>query len=123
VLKKISLIVLIVFYVLAGINHFRSPNSYVRIIPTYLPAPGLLNTLAGISEIGLGLMLILKQARRVAAWGIIGMLLAFLPVHIDMIIHAPMMLGDFKVTPLIAWLRIPLQGLLILWAWWYTRDK
>jgi len=121
--KKISLVILAGFYILAGINHFRSPNSYVRIIPTYLPAPYLLNILAGIFEIAFGLMLIFKQTRKMAAWGIILMLIAFLPVHIDMIIHAPMMLGDIKVTPLIAWLRIPLQGLLIWWTWWYTRDN
>jgi uncharacterized membrane protein len=122
-LKKISLIIIAGFYVLAGINHFRSPDSYIRIIPAYLPAPHLLNLLAGIFEIVFGLMLIFKQTRKMAAWGIILMLIAFLPVHIDMIIHAPVMLGNFKVTSLIAWLRIPLQELLILWAWWYTRNK
>jgi uncharacterized membrane protein len=122
-LKKISLIIIAGFYVLAGINHFRSPDRYIRIIPAYLPAPHLLNLLAGIFEIVFGLMFIFKQTRKMAAWGIILMLIAFLPVHIDMIIHAPVMLGNFKVTPLIAWLRIPLQGLLILWAWWYTRNK
>ncbi len=121
--KKISLVILAGFYILVGFNHFRSPDSYVRIIPAYLPAPHLLNTLAGIFEIAFGLMLTFKQTRKIAAWGIILMLITFLPVHIDMIIHAPMMLGNFKVTPLIAWLRIPLQGLLIFWAWWYTRDK
>jgi len=121
--KKISLIILAGFYILAGINHFRNPDSYIRIIPAYLPVPHLLNILAGICEIAFGLMFIFKQTRKMAAWGIILILIAFLPVHIDMIIHAPMMLGNFKVTPLIAWLRIPLQGLLILWAWWYTRSK
>src|SRR5476651_194759 len=121
-LKKISLVILIVFYILAGINHFRSPDGYIRIIPAYLPVPHLLNLLAGFFETAFGLMLIFKQTRKMAAWGIILMLIAFLPVHIDMIIHAPMMMGNLKVTPLIAWMRIPLQGLLILWAWWYTRD-
>ncbi|WP_448698074.1 MauE/DoxX family redox-associated membrane protein [Mucilaginibacter sp. AW1-3] len=120
-IKKLSLVILIIFYILSGINHFRNPAGYVHIIPTYLPAPGLLNILAGIFEITFGMMLMFAQTRPLAAWGIILMLLAFLPVHIDMIVHAPMMLGNFKITPLIAWLRIPLQGLLIWWAWWYTR--
>jgi len=118
--KKVSLVILIGFYMLAGVNHFRSPDSYIRIIPAYLPAPHVLNLLAGIFEIVFGAMLVFKQTRTIAAWGIILMLVAFLPVHIDMIIHAPIMLGALKVTPLIAWLRIPLQALLILWAWWYT---
>lgn len=24
-------------------------------------------------------------------------------------------------NPLFNWLRLPLQGVFILWAWWYTR--
>jgi uncharacterized membrane protein len=117
-IKNVARIVLIVFYLVAGANHFRSPQSYVHIIPAYLPYPGLLNILAGICEIGFALMFIFVETRRWAAWGIILMLLAFLPVHIDMIVHAPITLGDFEVTPLIAWLRIPLQALLMVWAWW-----
>ncbi|OCX52941.1 DoxX family protein [Mucilaginibacter sp. PPCGB 2223] len=122
-IKKISLIILIVFYILAGLNHFRSANSYIHIIPTYLPAPGLLNALAGFFEIAFGVMLVFPATQCFAAWGIIAMLIAFLPVHIDMMMRAPVMLGDIKVTPLIAWLRMPLQGLLIWWAWWYTGSK
>jgi uncharacterized membrane protein len=120
-LKKISLVILILSYAVLGMNHFRNPGSYIRIIPAYLPFPHFLNLAAGFFEIAFAFLLIFKETRKLAAWGIVLMLIAFLPVHIDMIIHAPMMLGDFKVTPLIAWLRIPLQGLLILWAWWHTR--
>ncbi len=119
--KNTSLIILILFYTVAGINHFHSPDSYIRIIPAYISYPKLANVAAGVFEIAFAILLIFKQTRRLAAWGIILMLIAFLPVHIDMISHAPLMLGSFKVTPLIAWLRIPLQGLLIAWAWWYTR--
>jgi uncharacterized membrane protein len=117
-IRNTARIVLILFYLLAGLNHFRAPQSYVAIIPGYLPYPAVLNIVAGICEIAFALLYILPKTRVWAAWGIVLMLLAFLPVHIDMILHAPLMLGNFKVTPLIAWLRLPLQMLLILWAWW-----
>jgi uncharacterized membrane protein len=117
-IRNTARIVLILFYLVAGLNHFRAPQSYVDIIPGYLPYPAVLNIVAGICEIAFALLYIFPKTRIWAAWGIILMLLAFLPVHIDMIQHAPVMLGDFKVTPLIAWLRIPLQGVLILWAWY-----
>ncbi|CAN5501987.1 DoxX family protein [soil metagenome] len=121
--KKISLIILIVGYTLAGVNHFRNPASYLKIIPGYIPLPGLANYLAGGFELLFAFMLIFTATRRLAAWGIILMLVAFLPVHISMIADAPLKLGDITVTPLLAWLRlIVLQPLLILWAWWYT-DK
>ncbi|MBW4890974.1 DoxX family protein [Mucilaginibacter sp. HMF5004] len=117
-IKKTGLVILVLFYLLAGMNHFRMPGTYVRIIPSYLPNPALLNILSGICEIVFAVLYIFPATRQLAAWGIMAMLIAFLPVHIDMILHAPVMLGNFKVTPLIAWLRIPLQALFILWAWW-----
>jgi uncharacterized membrane protein len=106
----------------AGINHFRNPESYYRIIPYYLPYPILLNALAGCFELLFGIMLIFPKTRPLAAWGIILMLIAFLPVHISMIGNAPLKLGDLTVTPLLAWIRLMiLQPLLILWAWWYVK--
>lgn len=119
-LKKISLVALILFYMIAGINHFRNPASYIKIIPHYLPYPGNLNLLAGFCEIAFALLLIFSKTRRFAAWGIILMLIAFLPVHIAMIGEAPVQVGSFIVTPLLAWTRLlVLQSFLILWAWWY----
>ncbi|MDB5115526.1 MAG: DoxX family protein [Mucilaginibacter sp.] len=119
--KKISLTILIIGYLYAGTNHFREPASYIRIIPPYIPYPKLMNLLAGIFEILFGLLLIPKTTRPLAAWGILLMLAAFLPVHIQMIIDAPLKLGTFTVTPLITWIRLFLQPVLMLWAWWYTK--
>lgn len=117
----LSLIILILLYLVAGANHFYNPASYLRIIPGYLPFHETLNLLAGVFEIAFAVLLIPIKTRKLAAWGIILMLLAFLPVHISMIGDAPLYLGKLHVTPLIAWIRlIVLQPLLILWAWWHT---
>jgi uncharacterized membrane protein len=123
ILKKISLVIMVVAYLAAGINHFINPGGYIKIIPAYLPFPQVLNLLAGICEVTFALLLISVKTRRYGAWGIILMLIAFLPTHIDMIVHAPMLVGSILVTPAIAWGRIPVQLLLILWAWWYTKVK
>lgn len=119
-LKKISLAILIIGYLCAGINHFRNPASYIRIIPHYIPYPQFINSLSGIFEILFGLLLLAKITRPFAALGICLMLIAFLPVHIQMIIDAPLKSGRFIVTPLMAWLRLAMQPVLILWAWWYV---
>jgi uncharacterized membrane protein len=122
-LKNISLAVLIIGYLLAGANHFRSPASYIKIIPPYFPHPEILNTLAGFCEISFAILFIFNKTRVFAAWAIVFMLIAFLPVHIKMVRDAPFMLGTLKVTPLIAWIRlVVLQPLLIGWAWWYTDE-
>nr|WP_294944182.1 DoxX family membrane protein [uncultured Mucilaginibacter sp.] len=121
-IKKISVVILVIFYFIAGGNHFYNPQSYYHIIPKYLPYPVALNILAGIFEILFALMLVFPKTRRLAAYGIILMLLAFLPVHIQMVIDAPVMLGTLTVGPLVAWIRLlVLQPLLILWAWWHAR--
>jgi uncharacterized membrane protein len=122
IFKKISLVILVIFYAVAGTNHFYNPVSYYRIIPRYIPYPILINILAGCFELIFALLLIFSKTRSFAAWGIILMLIAFLPVHISMIGNAPLKLGNLMVTPLITWIRlVVLQPLLILWAWWYTK--
>jgi uncharacterized membrane protein len=86
-----------------------------------LPYPITLNVLAGVFEIIFALLLISLQTRLWAVYGIILMLIAFLPVHITMIANTPLKLGNLTVTPLIAWLRLALQPVLMLWAWWHRK--
>ncbi|WP_165456518.1 DoxX-like family protein [Pedobacter kyonggii] len=55
------------------------------IIPKWLPAPGFLIYFSGILEIVLGVLLLIKKTRKLAALLIILMLTAFLPAHIYLI--------------------------------------
>jgi uncharacterized membrane protein len=121
-LKKVSTITLVLGYIAAGLNHFRVPEFYIAIIPRYIPYPQLMNVIAGIFEIIFGLGLAFKITRKYAAWGIVLMLAAFLPVHISMITDAPFKVGSTTVGPLLVWLRLALQPMLMAWAWWQTRD-
>lgn len=111
---------LTVFMVLAGVNHFIAPDPYVAIMPDALPWHLALVYLSGVAEIAGGLGLILPSTRRLAAWGLIAMLVAIFPANVNMAInHLP--LGG-KVAPTwLLWARLPLQAVLIAWAWWYTR--
>lgn len=120
--KKISLWVLIIGYLLAGINHFVHPAGYLSIIPSYIPFPKLMNALAGGFEMLFALLLMYAKTRPFAAWGIVLMLTAFLPVHIQMVIDAPLIVGKIYVTPLIAWIRLFLQPVLMLWAAWHIKN-
>lgn len=120
--KTISLVVLVIFYFLAGVNHFIHPAFYIGIIPSYLPAPKALNTAAGCCEIVLALLMIPGKSRKFAAWCIMLMLMAFLPVHIGMAVHVPLSFDKAEMTPLLIWARLVImQPLLIWWVWWYTR--
>ena len=120
----IGLAIMAIFYVLAGVNHFRNPQMYTAIVPPYLPYPLAIVNISGVAEIlgGIGLLIpngfVFPRTRAFSAWGIALMLIAFLAVHINMCQHP----GQFPTVPLwIIWLRLPLQLPLIAWAWYYTR--
>jgi uncharacterized membrane protein len=107
-----------VLFVLAGVNHFANPGFYVRLMPPYLPWHLLLVYLSGLAEVALGVALLIPASARLAAWGIIGLLVLFLSVHAHMVVN-PQLFPEVHVT--ILWGRLALQGVLIGWAYWFTR--
>ena len=111
---------LTVFMVAAGVNHFLDADAYVAVMPSALPAHLLLVYLSGVAEIAGGLGLILPATRRLAAWGLIALLLAVFPANVNMAIN-PLSLGGREVPAWTLWARLPLQAVLIAWAWWFTR--
>ncbi len=113
--------VLTIFMVAAGANHFISPAPYVGMMPAALPAPLLLVDVSGVAEMLGGLGLILPATRRLAAWGLIALFIAVFPANLNMAInHLP--LGTTPVPTWALWARLPLQVVLIAWAWLFTRD-
>ena len=106
-----------VIYILAGLNHFRQPRLYLKIIPRYLPNPNLLNKLSGLAEISLGTLVCFSLTSNYAAWGIIVLLIAVFPANIYMFQNEKAALGLPKWVRL---LRLPLQLALIYWAFIYT---
>ena len=117
-LKMVLKLVMAAFYVLSGVNHFRSPEFYLNLMPAYLPAHEAAVVWSGVAEIGLGLLLLWPRRQWLAAWGIIAMLIAFLPVHVHMVVNSHL----YPETPVgCLWLRFPMQALLVAWAYWYTR--
>ena len=45
-MKKIAIYLQAIFYIAAGINHFRKPQSYDGLIPPYLPWHLFINLLS-----------------------------------------------------------------------------
>jgi len=119
--KKIWLLLMILFYLGAGINHFIMPSFYTGIMPHWLPEQVLMNTLGGISEITLGLLLLFPATQRFSAWMIQLMLFVFM-----ICIHIPMAMefhGWQDLEWWIAIIRLIIQFWLLRWAWWYTQGK
>lgn len=113
--------VLTVFMVGAGVNHFINPAPYLAMMPEVLPAKAALVAISGVAEILGGLGLILPATRKLAAWGIIALLVAVFPANINMAVN-DLPLGTTTVPSWALWARLPLQLVMIAWAWWFTRD-
>src|SRR4051812_26809722 len=81
-IRTISKYLLALFMVGAGTLHFVKPDFYLNIMPPYLPLHLELVYLSGFFEIALGLLLLVPWFSRVAAWGIIALLIAVFPANI-----------------------------------------
>jgi len=103
-----------VLYILAGINHFVMPQFYLRIMPRYIPFHRFMVIASGVAEIGLGVLLLLPEYKTWAAWGIIALLIAIFPANIH---HLTSRKPGKGPTAWVLWFRLPIQGLLIWWAY------
>ena len=108
---------LAILFILSGVNHFLNQSFYVEIVPPYLPWHLLLVYLSGVLEIILGSLLLVPKFTRAAAWGMIALLIAVFPANIHMAINHDLF-PEFSSATL--WLRLPLQFVLIAWAYWNT---
>ena len=123
-LKRPLRYVMAVLYVIAGAMHFLVPEVYVQIVPPVLPGPLTLVYVSGIAEIALGLGLLHPRTRRLAAWGLIGLLIAIFPANVYMATSGVVIEGTpggGDPSEIVRWGRLPLQVILVAWAWWYTR--
>ena len=108
--------------VAAGANHFINPAPYLGMMPAEIPESWHLALvyISGVAEALGGLGLIHPATRRWAAWGLVVLYVAIFPANVNMAVNQ-LPLGTSEVPAWALWARLPLQLLLIVWAWWVTR--
>jgi uncharacterized membrane protein len=87
-------------------------------MPPYLPQPLLLVQISGLAESFLAVLLPFQKTRRWACYGLIALLIAVFPANVYMLTSG----GAGRDLP--HWLlvvRLPLQAVLIAWAYWHSR--
>jgi uncharacterized membrane protein len=104
-------------FIAGGVGHFVATHVYMKIMPPYLPYHRALVLLSGVFEVALGILLLVPTTTRLAAWGLIALLVAVFPANFYMFQHPE----RFSLSPTLLLLRLPLQVVLILWAYAYTR--
>jgi uncharacterized membrane protein len=106
-------------YAAAGLYHFVNPGFYVMLMPTWLPNHSSLNIAGGVAELIFAILLLSPKTRVAAAYLIMAMLVVFL-----LVIHIPMALDFYMTDHPALWIsviRLPIQFVLIWWAWLYTK--
>jgi uncharacterized membrane protein len=120
--QSIGVLLAAIFYVATGTLHFIQPDAYLKIMPPYIPWHVAMVRLSGVFEILGGLGLLIPQTRRVAAWGLVALLIAVFPANLYMATN-PLDAGAASIASVLRWGRLPLQLLLIWWLLWCTRPR
>jgi len=108
--------VIAVFFVLAGLNHFRTPGLYLGMMPPWLPQPIAANAVAGCAEVLGGIGLLIPTLRRAAGWGLIALLIAVFPANVHVALQGRM--PGLDVSPALLWWRLPFQAVFIAGVAW-----
>jgi uncharacterized membrane protein len=117
--RSFSRRLLAAFFIGAGVNHFVNPRFYEAIVPPSLKHEAKRVVQAsGVAELAGGLGVLVPGTRRLAGVALIALLAAIFPANLYMA-REPQ---SFPRTPRWAlYARLPLQPLMMLWAWRATR--
>ena len=111
--------VLALLFVAAGVLHFLTPGFYTRIVPPFMPWSLEAVYISGLAEIIGGLGLLVWRTRRLAGLWLIALLIAVFPANVYMAFTP----DRFGLAAWVLYARLPLQFVLIAWAWWCSRDE
>ena len=108
------------FFMGAGVNHFVIPRAYKRIVPPSLTDHAdMVVAVSGVAEILGGAGVLIPRTRRLSGLGLIALLAAVFPANLHMA-REPERFS--KIPSWALYLRLPLQPLMMWWAWRATRS-
>jgi uncharacterized membrane protein len=120
--KEILRVILAICIIVVGVTHFFVPGEYVKIVPPQLPYPLGLVYLSGFYEILGGIGLLVPPVSQAAAWELLALFIAVYPANINMAVNL-IKVEHIPNSPWVHVVRLPLQAVLIAWAWWYTKSS
>ena len=112
VIWKVLQVLLAIFMIYAGIQHFIKPLFYAPFVPDFLPYEMGIIYISGLLEIILGVFLLIPKYAKLASTGVFLLMLVFLPIHIWDVFSETPAIGSQKA----ALIRLPVQLLFIGWA-------
>ena len=118
--KYILIIISSIFYVIVGIKHFIEPDFFLPIVPPYLPYHLELVYISGVFEILFGSMILIPKYRYWGSIGLILLLIVVFPANIFLYQSKEAQEALGASQEIAAW-RLPIQGILILVAYWIRK--
>jgi uncharacterized membrane protein len=107
------------FFIASGANHFAMGRAYRQIVPPPLQGRArVVVHVSGVAEVLCGAGVLLPRTRRAAGVGLIALLAAVFPANLYMA-REPERFPRFPRWALYG--RLPLQPLMMWWAWRATR--
>lgn len=110
-------IIVALFMIYAGVQHFLKPEFYLPFVPSFLPFQTIIVYLSGVVEIIVGVLLLTKKYQGIGAYALLVLMLIFLPVHINDVISDTPAIGSQKA----ATIRLIIQFLVIALCWKFKK--
>jgi len=108
-------------FVGAGINHFLMPKAYEGIVPPSMQGRAKdIVAASGVAEVAGGLGVLLPWTRRPAGLGLIALLAAVFPANLYMARNPERFA---KIPRWALYGRLPLQPMMMWWAWRATQRR
>lgn len=105
---------LALLFIVSGAYHFISVETYLGMMPAYVPYPRAAIYLSGAAEVLGGIGVLLPRWQKAAAWGLIVLLAALLPANLHLAING---WEAVSLPSWILWASVPLQFLLMAWIY------
>jgi len=118
--RTAGLALVFVWFFAGGVAHFALTDTFVSIVPPYVPCPREVVLLTGALEIAGALALLWPRLRRAAGWALIVFAICVTPVHIEMLLHAE---RYASIGAPALWLRLLAQPVLIWIIWMATKPR
>jgi uncharacterized membrane protein len=101
----------------ANISHFVQPAPYARIVPSLLPAHRAIVLLSEVIELACAAGLVYPGSRRRAGYATAVLFVAVFPANVPVAVDGGLAgAGPVLSSAAVAWLRLPAQIPLIVWA-------
>ncbi len=107
-------------YIIVGIKHFVDVEYFVSIVPNYISWKKEAVFISGFFEILLGILLLFHKTRKLAAWGIIMLLIAVFPANIYLYV-SEIPRDILNISKIDALIRMPFQIPLIIISYWHSK--